>query len=46
MKLSILVPVFNEEQTIISVLKRIHETKVNNTDYEIIVINDNNDGIR
>ena len=40
MKLSILVPVFNEEQTIISVLKRIHETKVNNTDYEIIVIND------
>ena len=40
MKLSILVPVFNEEKTIISVLKRIHETKVSDTDYEIIVIND------
>ena len=40
MKLSILVPVFNEEKTIISVLKRIHETKTSDTDYEIIVIND------
>jgi len=40
MKLSILVPVFNEEKTIISVLKRIHETKISDTDYEIIVIND------
>ena len=40
MKLSILVPVFNEEKTVISVLKRIHETKTSDTDYEIIVIND------
>ena len=40
MKLSILVPVFNEEKTIISVLKRIQETKISDTDYEIIVIND------
>ena len=40
MKLSILVPVFNEEKTVISVLKRIHETKISDTDYEIIVIND------
>ena len=40
MKLSILVPVFNEEKTIVSVLKRINETKVENIDYEIIVIND------
>ena len=40
MKLSILVPVFNEEKTILSVLKRIHETKISDTDYEIIVIND------
>ena len=40
MKLSILIPVFNEEKTIISVLKRIHETKISDTDYEIIVIND------
>ena len=40
MKLSILVPVFNEEKTILSVLKRIHETKISNTNYEIIVIND------
>ena len=40
MKLSILVPVFNEEKTILSVLKRLHETKISDTDYEIIVIND------
>ena len=40
MKLSILVPVFNEEKTILSVLKRIQETKISDTDYEIIVIND------
>ena len=40
MKLSILVPVFNEEKTIVSVLKRINETKVENIDYEVIVIND------
>ena len=40
MKLSILVPVFNEEKTVISVLKRIHETNTSDTDYEFIVIND------
>jgi len=40
MKLSILIPVYNEEKTIIAVLERIKKTKVEDIDYEIIVIND------
>ena len=40
MKLSILIPVYNEEKTIIDVLQRIKKTKVDDIDYEIIVIND------
>ena len=40
MKISILIPVFNEEKTIIQVLNRIKETKISNLNYEIIVIND------
>ena len=40
MKISILIPVFNEEKTIIKVLTRIKETKISNLNYEIIVIND------
>ena len=40
MKLSILIPVYNEEKTIIDVLKRIKKTKADDIDYEIIVIND------
>ena len=40
MKISILIPVFNEEKTIVSVLKRVNETKIENVDYEVIVIND------
>ena len=40
MKLSILIPVYNEEKTIIGVLQRIKETKTDDIDYEIIVIND------
>ena len=40
MKLSILIPVYNEEKTIIDVLKRIKKTKADDVDYEIIVIND------
>ena len=40
MKLSILIPVYNEEKTIIDVLKRVKKTKADDIDYEIIVIND------
>ena len=39
-KLSIIVPVYNEEKTIIKALKRIEETKDERVEYEIIVIND------
>lgn len=39
-KLSVIVPAFNEEKTIIETLKRIQVTKKNNINYEIIVIND------
>ena len=40
MKLSILIPVYTEEKTIIEVLQRVKETKLDKIDYEIIVIND------
>ncbi len=40
LKLSVIIPAFNEEKTIIETLKRIQSTKKNNIDYEIIVIND------
>ena len=40
MKLSILIPSYNEEKTIIQTLKRINETKSTFADYEVIVIND------
>ena len=44
-KLSIIIPTYNEEQTIINILQRINETKLENIDYEIIVIDDcSNDG--
>tara|TARA_B100000524_G_scaffold238314_1_gene127084 strand:- start:108 stop:800 length:693 start_codon:yes stop_codon:yes gene_type:complete len=39
-KLSILIPVYNEESTILTILKRINECRVNDFDFEIIVIND------
>ena len=39
-KLSIIVPVYNEEKTIITTLKRLEETKDKRVEYEIIVIND------
>jgi len=39
-KLSVIMPVYNEEKTIITTLKRIKETKDNRIEYEIIVIND------
>ena len=39
-KLTIIVAVFNEEKTIIEILKKIKDTKKNKFEYEIIVIND------
>ena len=39
-KLSVIVPVYNEEKTIITTLRRIEETKDDRIEYEIIVIND------
>ena len=39
-KLSIIIPVHNEEKTIITTLKKIKETKDDRVDYEVIVIND------
>ena len=39
-KLSIIIPVYNEENTIQAVLKKINESKINNLDFEIIIIND------
>jgi glycosyltransferase involved in cell wall biosynthesis len=39
-KISIIIAAYNEEKTIIEILKRINKTKKNNYEYEIIVIND------
>ena len=39
-KLSIIVPVYNEENTILDILKRINECRINDFDFEIIVVND------
>ncbi len=38
--LSIILPVYNEEKTILSILQRIKSTKPKDIDYEVIVIND------
>ena len=41
MKISIIIPVFNEEFTVLKVLKKIEEVKKSiSEDFEIIVIND------
>ena len=40
LKLSIIIPIYNEEKTIIQTLKRIKETNNNKINYETIVIND------
>jgi len=40
MKLSIIIPVFNEEKTISEILKRVSEIEVPNVEKQIIVIND------
>ena len=39
-KVSVIVPIYNEEETIVSVLKKINEQNVHNIEMEIIVIND------
>ncbi len=39
-KLSVLIPVYNEEKTILAILKRINECKINDFDFEIIIVND------
>ena len=40
MILSIIIPVYNEEKTVIEVLKRINNTSSNLFKYEIIVVED------
>lgn len=40
MKLSIIIPVFNEEKTILEILKRVINIKIPNIDKEIIIVND------
>ena len=40
MKLSIIVPVFNEENTILEVVKRLLNTKFSKVDREIIIVDD------
>lgn len=42
-KLSILIPVYNEEKTLLNILKRINECKIDNFDFETIIINDGSD---
>ena len=39
-KLSVLIPVYNEEKTILPILKRINECTINDFDLEIIIVND------
>ena len=40
MKLSIIIPVFNEEKTISEMLKRVNEIKISGVEKQIIVVND------
>jgi glycosyltransferase involved in cell wall biosynthesis len=40
MKVSIIVPVYNEEKTILDVLSSINEQKIDNIDFEVVVIDD------
>jgi glycosyltransferase involved in cell wall biosynthesis len=40
MILSVIVPAYNEEKTIIQILEKLHETKPENVSYQVIVIND------
>src|SRR3989344_9587463 len=40
MKLSIIIPVFNEEKTISEILNRVYEVKIPHVEKQIIVVND------
>ncbi len=40
MKLSIIIPVFNEEKTVSELLKRVKQLKINGVDNEIVVVDD------
>ena len=42
MKLSIIIPVFNEKKSIIDVIKKVHQIKYNHelTDIELVVVDD------
>lgn len=40
MKLSIIIPVYNEEKTIAAVLQRVNDLKIDNVEKEIIVVDD------
>lgn len=40
MKLSIIIPVFNEEKTILEILKRVEKVRISGFDKEILVVND------
>ena len=42
-KLSILIPVYNEEKTLLNILERINECKIDSFDFETIIINDGSD---
>ena len=42
-KLSVIIPVYNEETTIIKILKKINNLSFDNTDIEIIVVDDNSE---
>ena len=47
MKLSIIIPVYNEERTVDELLKRVHNARLAGWTKEIIVINDgSSDGTR
>ena len=40
MKLSIIIPVFNEEKTVPELLKRVERLKIDGVDKEVIVVDD------
>ena len=40
MQISIIIPIFNEEATIIDILKKVNNQRIDEIDLEIIVIND------
>ena len=40
MKLSIIIPVYNEQNTILEVIKRLQNTKISKVEKEIIIVDD------